>query len=96
MRLQRPAWWTLHEWGVTLVNNKVIGLSADVALANTGQQEPCNCVLCGRKSTSSPTMAISLLPSVFLKFGFITIDLQLIYPSPSQALSYGLARRKPN
>ncbi len=92
-RHRQPAWWILRGVGVTLVNNQVVSLSTDIALADTGQQEASDCVLDGRKDTSSPTMAISLLPSVFLKFGFMNIDLQLIYPSGGGGVSYGLSRR---
>jgi hypothetical protein len=59
----------------------VVGLPADVAFADAGEEEAGDCVLRGGRSTSSPTMAISLFPSVFLKFGFINGLSMFIYPT---------------
>jgi hypothetical protein len=63
--------WILDGKGGTLVDDVVVGLSANVALSDSGEEEASDCVLDVGGSTSSPTMAISLFPSVFLKFGFI-------------------------
>ena len=70
----RPAWWFLSLGKVTLIDNEVVGLSFDIAFADASEEEPGDCVLTIGKVTSSPMIAMSLLPSLFLRAGFIVIN----------------------
>ena len=63
---------------ITFVDDEIVGFSADVAFSDAGQQKSSDCVLSGEMVTSSPMIAMSLLPSPFLTFGFICDRLNYI------------------
>ena len=72
--LQLVVWWFLdHVDRVTLIHNHVVGLSLNISFTNSGQQETCHCILHPHCLTSSPMIAINLLPSLFLDTAFIYI-----------------------
>ena len=57
--------------GDTLVDDEVVGFSLDISLTDSSEQKAGDCVLSCGKGTSSPMIAISLLPSAFLKVVFM-------------------------